>query len=388
MKYYLKYILQKLIALLLLPFHLFPVKKNRVLFLSLEGGSFYEYSCNPKYFCEYLQAARPGDYELIWLFKEPTNYSFLREKGIRTARHFSPAGLYYALTSRIVITNGGYLTWFPFRQKQVCINTWHGGGAYKRLENDTTGANAATKKRMEYAARHTAAFLSGCEAFSRHVVRGAFLYTGKILPIGTPRNDILFSGQCDILYRNVRESLRLPATGRILLYAPTFRSTTGSHGQPLNGGLLIQELNRLTGETWYLLYRMHVQAGSEPPLQSLDSHCMDVSAYPDTQQLLCAADWLITDYSSIVWDYALTDRPLILYAPDLESYRSGRGFYVDIRDWGFPLCRTEEELLAMLPEVLSGAYKNGPKLHRELLGSYESGHSCKELLAFIEKQVS
>lgn len=385
MKYYLKYILQKLIVLLLLPFHLFPVKKNRILFLSLEGGSSYEYSCNPKYFCEYLQAKRPDRYELVWLFLEPADYSYLKDKGIRTARHFSPVGLYYALTSRIVISNGGYLTWFPFRKKQICINTWHGGGAYKKLENDTAGANAATKKRMEYATRHTAAFLSGCEQFSHHVIRGAFLYTGRILPIGSPRNDILFSDQCNDLYQNVREYLNLPASCRILLYAPTFRSAADSRYCPLDGESLLRELDRLTGEDWYLLYRMHVQADSEAPLKGLNNHCLDVSAFPDTQQLLCAADWLITDYSSIVWDYALTDRPLLLYTPDLDDYCSERGFYVDIRDWGFPLCRTMDELMAIIPEILSGSYKNGSEYHRELLGSYESGHSCKELLAFIDE---
>lgn len=385
MKYYLKYILQKLIVLLLIPFHVFPIKKNRILFLSLEGGSSYEYSCNPKYFCEYLQAARPGAYEPVWLFKKPADYSFLKEKGIRTAGYFSPVGLYYTLTARIVISNGGYLTWFPFRKKQICINTWHGSGAYKKLENDFAGANAATKKRMEYASRHTTAFLSGCEQFSRHVIRGAYLYTGRILPIGMPRNDILFSGQCDILYGSVRESLHLSPVCRILLYAPTFRSSADSRSHPLHAGRLLQELNRLTGDTWYLLYRMHVQAGSGSPLGGLDSHCIDVSAYPDTQQLLCAADWLITDYSSIVWDYALTDRPLLLYTPDLDSYCRNRGFYVDIRDWGFPLCRTMKELLDTLPEILSGTYKNGPRHHRELLGSYESGHSCAALLAFIEQ---
>ena len=385
MKYYLKYILQKLIALLLLPFRLFPIKKNRILFLSLEGGSSYEYSCNPRYFCEYLLRERPGKYEPIWLFKKPADYAFLREKGIETSRHFSLRGIYYALTSRIVISNGGYLTWFPFRKNQLCINTWHGSGAYKKLENDTEGANGATKKRMIYAGRHTAAFLSGCEQFSRHVIRGAFLYPGTILPIGMPRNDIFFSGQDSTFYRTVREKLHLPAKCRVLLYAPTFRPSADGQGHPLIADRLLQKLEQLTGETWYLFHRMHVQAGSEARLCGTNSHCVDVSAYPDTQQLLCASDWLITDYSSIVWDYALTDRPLLLYTPDLDSYCSQRGFYVDIRDWGFPLYCTMEALLDDLPTILSGAYKNGPKHHRELLGSYESGHSCTALLDFIEK---
>lgn len=387
MKYYLKYILQKIIAWPLFLLHIFPVKKNRMLFLSLEGGSSWEYSCNPRYFCEYLLNTRPEAFEMVWLFKKPENYTFLRKKGVRTARYFSLKGVYYALTSRVVISNGGYLTWFPFRREQLCINTWHGSGAYKKLENDTAGANTATKKRMEHAARHTAAFVSGCEQFSRHVIRGAFLYNGEILPIGMPRNDIFFSESRDAFYQSVRSAFGLPENCRLLLYAPTFRSYRGEKIPALDAGLLLQTLCRLTGEEWYLLYRAHIQAGAGACLDNLTKRCLDASSYPDTQQLLCASDWLITDYSSIVWDFALTDRPLLLYTPDLDSYCSGRGFYVDIRDWGFPLCRTMEELTEMLPSMLSGTYKNGPRHHRELLGSYESGHSCACLLDYILKNI-
>ena len=386
MKYYFKYILQKLITLPLFLLRIFPVKKNRILFLSLEGGSLCEYACNPKYFCEYLLKTRPHGFELVWLFKKPENYTFLREKGIRTARHFTPKGFYYTLTSQIVISNGGYMTRFPFRREQLCINTWHGGGAYKKLENDAAGANAATRKRMEHAARHTDAFLSGCEQFSRHVIRGAFLYSGEILPVGMPRNDIFFSGQKDIFYKSVRQAFSLPESVRILLYAPTFRTHTPKY-PALDAGFLLEKLRRLTGENWYLLYRAHIQSGDVACLKNLTDHCLDASAYPDTQELLCAADWLITDYSSIVWDFSLTDRPLLLYTPDLDDYCRGRGFYVDIRDWGFPICHTMEELTKTLPQLLSGVYKNGPEHHRELLGSYESGHSCADLLDYILKHL-
>lgn len=386
MKYYIKYILQKLICIVLFPLRIFPIQDNRILFLSLEGGSSYEYSCNPKYFCEYLCRERAGQYEMVWLFQKPENYRFLNERGIRTAAYFSLRGLYYALTSRTVISNGGYLTWFPFRRKQLCINTWHGSGAYKKLENDAAGANRATGKRMEHAAKHTAAFLSGCSQFSRHVIRGAFLYDGEILPIGMPRNDIFFSERKEELYKTVRKTLGLPDTCRILFYAPTFRSRKDSC-ETLDAKTALSELNRLTGEDWRLLYRMHIQADSASPLCGLTDHCVDVSGYPDTQELLCAADWLITDYSSIVWDFSLTDRPLLLYTPDLDDYCAQRGFYVDIHEWGFPLCRTMEELKRTIHEMTEGAYIEGPEYHRKLLGSYERGRSCAALLDYIEGEL-
>ena len=255
MKYYLKYIIQKLIALALLPFHLFPIRKNRILFLSLEGGSSYEYSCNPKYFCEYILEKCPDAFEPVWLFRHPENYTSLQDRGIRTAQHFTPRGIYYALTSQIVISNGGYLTWFPFRKKQIRINTWHGGGAYKRLENDMTGANSATKKRMEYASRNTTAYLSSGREFSHHVIRGAFLYTGEILPIGMPRNDIFFSGNKEAFYESVRKELQLPADSRLLLYAPTFRSDTGQKRQTLalQADILLNNGTCCTGCTFRLV---------------------------------------------------------------------------------------------------------------------------------------
>lgn len=387
MKYYVKYILQKLIVLCLLPFRLLPIKQNRILFLSLEGGSAWEYSCNPRAFCEYLLAEAPDEYEIVWLFREPEKYAFLHEKGIRTARHFTPRGLAYALTSRIVITNGGYLTWFPFRRGQICVNTWHGGGAYKRLENDMTGANRATRKRMEYSARHTAAFLSSCEVFSRLVIRKGFLYKGKILPIGMPRNDIFFSPACSERARSVREELGLPADYRLVLYAPTFRPA-GTIKEALPAETLLDYLIKQTGEDWRLLCRAHIQAESTPASSGKDDRILDVTAYPETQSLLCAADLLITDYSSILWDYALTDRPILLFTPDLEEYTGTRGFYYDIQDWGFPLCRNKDELLTALEETLAGAHRDASARHQALLGSYETGHACEELLRYLRQASS
>ncbi len=387
MKYYVKYILQKLIALCLLPFRLLPIRQNRILFLSLEGGSAWEYSCNPRAFCEYLLAEAPDEYEIVWLFREPEKYAFLHEKGIRTARHFTLQGIAYALTSRIVITNGGYLTWFPFRRGQLCVNTWHGGGAYKRLENDMTGANRATRKRMEYSARHTTAFISTCEAFSRLVIRDGFLYKGEILPIGMPRNDIFFSPACEERSRSVREELGLPASCRLALYAPTFRPA-GTIKEALPAEALLDCLIKQTGEDWHLLYRAHIQAEDAADPAGRDPRILDVTSYPETQSLLCAADLLITDYSSILWDYALTDRPVLLFTPDLEDYTEKRGFYYDIREWGFPLCRNSSELLTVLKETLAGAHRDASARHRALLGSYETGHACEELLRYLRQASS
>ena len=81
------------------------------------------------------------------------------------------------------------------------------------------------------------------------------------------------------------------------------------------------------------------------------------------------------------------DRPLLLYTPDLDDYCAQRGFYVDIHEWGFPLCRTMEELKHTIHEMTEGAYIEGPEYHRKLLGSYETGRSCAALLDYIEGEL-
>ncbi|MGN0204633.1 MAG: CDP-glycerol glycerophosphotransferase family protein [Coprococcus sp.] len=386
MKQFLNYIFRKFMTACLIPFRLFPIRQNRILFISLEGGSQYEYSCNPKYFCEYLLDKCPHTYEIVWLFAHPDNYEHLKAKGIRTAKHFTPKGIYYALTSRVVLSNGGYFAWFPFRKKQLCINTWHGGGAYKKLENDMQNANSITKKRMLFAAHNMNAYISSCKQFTDHVIRKAFLFNGTVLSIGMPRNDLFFSEKKDFFYHEIRKKYQLPETCRILLYVPTFRTEHPEFFQKLDAAAVLGKLSQRTGEDWYLFNHSHTKADGRTDITNENNHCLDVSRYPDIQELLCAADWMISDYSSVIWDYCQTQRPLLLYVPDLKYYISNRGFYLDIRQWGFPLCQSMDELLNEIETVPDDAQDKALH-HLQLLGSYENGQACCSLLKYIERNI-
>ncbi len=387
MKYHIKCILQKLIVVFLLPFRLCPIKQGQILFLSLEGGSTFEYSCNPKYICEYFLTNPCDKHQLVWLFRHPENYSFLEEQGIKTGKHFTLKGFYYALTSQFVITNGGYLTWFPFRKQQTVINTWHGGGAYKKLENDMKGANKASASRMMHSANHTSLFLSSSKLFTDFVIRGAFGYQGDILSCGMPRNDCLLTDSDKVIQRSkVLKRLQLPDTTKIVLYTPTFRGENATDFQPLQADRILSLLQEQDGKDWQLLYRTHVQSHNSSQIVGTDNSCIDVSSYPDTQELLCAADMLITDYSSIIWDYCLTDKPLFLYTPDFESYTLDRGFYLDMKEWGYPLCLTMDNLLEQIENVLTEKTFFNSKTHKELLGSLETGKAAEAVYNYITQK--
>lgn len=384
MKYHIKVFVQKMIAILIFPIRLFPVKPGRILFLSLEGGSLDEYSCNPKYICEYFLKHPTGKHELVWLFRNPALHADLKEKGIVTGKHFTPKGVYYALTSETVITNGGYLTWFPFRRSQTVINTWHGGGAYKKLENDMRGANHASMVRMQHAAKNTDLFLSSSGLFTEHVIRGAFSYRGEVMSCGMPRNDCLLNASETTFSKDVLlEKLNLPENAKLLLYAPTFRGDEAKDFLPLQVNDLYNVLNSAGQDKWYILYRSHLHSHAAVQIEDPDGRCINVSAFPDTQELLFGIDMMITDYSSIVWDFCLTDKPLYLYTPDYETYTADRGFYLDMEKWGYPLCRTMESLLAEIRKQQEGVPFTASKYHRELLDNSETGQASKAVYDYI-----
>lgn len=105
----------------------------------------------------------------------------------------------------------------------------------------------------------------------------------------------------------------------------------------------------------------------------------DVSDYPEMQDLLCTADMLITDYSSSVWDYSFTYRPCFLFTPDLEEYKKKTDFYTPIEEWGFPICKTNEELRKQIEAFDENKFKQAMIRHHENLGSYEKGTATEEV---------
>ena len=114
---------------------------------------------------------------------------------------------------------------------------------------------------------------------------------------------------------------------------------------------------------------------------------VDVSEYPDMQELLCACDVLITDYSSSIWDYSFTYKPCFLYVTDLEKYTSERGFGKDIYSWGFPVCKTDEELYQAIINFDEDKFKKKMKKHHEDLGSFEDGYATKRVCEYLIKEM-
>ncbi len=168
--------------------------------------------------------------------------------------------------------------------------------------------------------------------------------------IGIPRTDVFFDPAGHARAEEaVRARYGLTAGRRVLLYAPTFRGTGPRDAR--DAGLLdVAALHATLGDGWVLLLRLHpliATAATLPP--GLEAFAIDVSGWPDMNELLLVADVLVTDYSSVLFEYALLERPMAFLAPDADAYTAERGLYLDLRtDLPGPVFATTAELAAHL----------------------------------------
>lgn len=362
-------------------FCLFPIKRNRILFESYKGRS---YSCNPKYLCEYLMKNTPGRYEMIWVLNEPERVDL--PGYIKKVKKKSIENFYYHMTSRFIVVNMTDDVFIPKRKNQIVINTWHAGGAYKKVGLSFETTNSMVNKWQDGIVRkETTYYVTSSELFTKFNIHEAYQYEGMILECGMPRNDLFFDeGRSVSIKKRVRSQLGL-TNKLIVLYAPTFR---GDYGNAKNASFVlpfgkIMHLYQTLGRKTVILNRSHYSIGSKG--HNVSGMVMDVSDYPDMQELLACADILITDYSSSIWDFALTGKPCVLFVPDREEYLRERGTYTPMEEWPGFMANNEDELLTLLAHLDEN--RSRKKASESLLryGSYERGTACQTLAELINE---
>ncbi len=354
---------------------LFPIRRE-IVFSSYEGK---RVGCNPESICDELITQHPElRKNIVWIYRRDADRLHLYDKGLKTVPYGGIPYFFHILTAKVLVFNDLQKSSFiPFRKDQFMLQTWHGCGLYKKVGHDIPGASRSYHKHLDYIASHISLFSSGCRSFTETVIRGAFGYNGEVLEIGLPRNDVLLSKEKrKYWYEQVRDELNLPLDQKLILVAPTFRNGGFSNLQFVEDPLVTEALTNRFGNFIYLL-RTHYM---DDPAKSLPANCIDVTSWPDMQELLCAADVLISDYSSCIWDFSLTEKPCLLYAPDLSDYQNERDFYLNIHEWPFPLSTNPDEFINTINEFNPKSYQFAVKDHLKALGSTETG-KASQLLA-------
>jgi CDP-glycerol glycerophosphotransferase len=187
-------------------------------------------------------------------------------------------------------------------------------------------------------------------------MRGAFRYDGDFLELGYPRNDMFYTPDRDVIAARMRRRFNIRDDQRVILYAPTFRDDQTSQPGAFTFEMPIdlERFHETFGESTVLLLRMHVHVRARIVIPEHLKHLVfNVSSYPEIQHLYLASDVLITDYSSVFFDYAALRRPILFYAYDLDHYRDVlRGFYLDYeRELPGAIVTNEDELLHALQNL-------------------------------------
>lgn len=364
-----KYIGVWTLRIILNVFNIFPIKSNRVMFYSFNGK---QYSCNPRCISDALRHQK--GIEIWWAFKDPGAIGV--DEGIRKVRYRSVQYYYLAKTSKVVVFNVQGYGELARRNNQVFIQTWHASNGYKKVGN----RKGMDLKLFRLGNRDYSYVLSGAKSMSERRVRGTLGFAGEIIP-GTPRMDMLVNGGDDTIIDKVKIGLGIPSGSKLVLYAPTWRSGRSESEYGLDYTRLREALSKRFGGGWTVAVRMHPNVKHTGEIDR--EGVADATDYPDMQELLYAADVLISDYSSCIWDYSFTYKPCFLFCYDLKEYYSDKSFEIPIEKWRFPISEDIGELEAQIENYDEDEFVNAMKLHQSEMGALEDGKATERVCRLI-----
>ncbi|MFD9907211.1 CDP-glycerol glycerophosphotransferase family protein [Streptomyces sp. NPDC059063] len=294
---------------------------------------------------------RGADVEHLWVTHDQQTQVPPGARGV--AEH--SAAWYEALARcRRIVTAGHLPDFFERRDGQTVVQTWN-GAPLKRIGTDLTDTLYADHHHLDALPRLSSQWnvLVSPGRFATEHLGRALAYDGEVLEAGSPRNDVLFADDRRKVAERVRRELGLAPDKRIVLYAPTYRDhLAAAPGRfRYEAALDLRAAERTLGDDHVLLVRKHPLTSGRLPGAGT-GFVRDVTAHPRAAELLLIADVLVTDYSSLMFDFAHTGRPMLFHTYDLEHYRDTvRGFYLDFET------RAPGPLLASTGEVL-GALKD------------------------------
>ncbi len=348
----------------------------RFVYNAFEG----RYSDSPRVLYEEL-LRRGGDYSHVWLTAPAHASAF--PPGTATAGYGTREGRAALEAADVVIANTHTDVDWCKPPDTLYLQTWH-GTPLKRLHRDALWAPPG---RHEQLSRDVARWdlLVSPNRVSTPLLRQAFRYDGELLESGYPRNDVLSAPDRDERRAAVRRELEIPEDRTVVLYAPTWRDdeVLPEGGKAFRLALDVDEFAGRLGADHVLLLRLHhlltarLEAIEHPSVR-------DVSLYPDISRLYLAADVLVTDYSSTMFDFAITGRPMLFYTYDLEDYRSRqRGFYFELEpEAPGPLLETSTQVVDALRELPAVAERHQERYARfqDRFCHLEDGHATGRVL--------
>ncbi|MGY1719215.1 CDP-glycerol glycerophosphotransferase family protein [Blastococcus sp. SYSU DS0552] len=320
-----------------------------------------------------------------WLSAPHTQATFPAD--VETLTFGSPESIAALEGADLVISNDHIPLDWQKRPGTTYLQTWH-GTMLKRIHNDVLWA---PEGRLAYLDQDIARWdlLLSPNAVTTERLRKAFGFTGPIHETGLPRNDLLCSPRREELRTQVRADLGIEPGQTAVLYTPTWRDDLvfeKAASKDFEFAIDLEDFSARLGEDHVLLLRLHNMVMDR--LEIVDGSAVrDVCNHPDIRDLYLAADLMVTDYSSTMFDFAITGRPLLFYTYDLENYRDQlRGFYFDLEDVApGPLVRDSRELVSAIADVdgIRSEYAERYARFQEMFCHLEDGAAAQRVLDLL-----
>lgn len=368
-----------------------PIKPKTILYESFLGRNF---SDSPKAVYNYLQAHYPGQFKHVWISNPGVTGMPKGQPHTTVVKRFGWRYMYYLATSKFQVINMRQPKWFVKRPGTKFLATWH-GTPLKHLVFDMDNVASANPlyKQIFFQQSRQWDYLVTANQFSVDVFEHAFMYpVAKMLKSGYPRNDILSAPDRDDRARQIKKKLGIPLDKKIILYAPTWRDDDyyGVGDYKFTLKLDINRLKRELGDEYVLVLRTHYFITEHLDTTGFGDFVYNESSYDDIAELYLISDVLITDYSSVFFDYAILKRPILYFVYDYEKYGSVlRGFYLDMeKDLPGPLLKTNDDVLDALhhlPQVTQD-YAAAYAKFSQRFNAWEDGHASQRVVeAFFDE---
>ncbi|MFD4867392.1 CDP-glycerol glycerophosphotransferase family protein [Streptomyces sp. NPDC058412] len=319
-----------------------------VLFDAFKGT---QYSDSPRALHEEM-VRRGVDLEHLWVVRDD---QVAVPPTARPVRMWSPDWYEAMGRARYIVANNHLPDWFQKRDGQVVVQTWH-GTPLKRIGHDIEAVHFADKRYLERVEKEVQNWdmLVSPNSFSTPILKRAFQFPGEMVESGYPRNDVLRRADSGRRAAEVRHRIGLPPGKKVIMYAPTWRDdqfyAPGKY--KLDFRIDLDEAKAQLSHDHVLLVRRHPNV-VDPVPGAGDGFVYDVSDYPDMADLSLITDVMITDYSSLMFDFVNTGRPILFFTYDLDHYRDTlRGFYFDFEQSApGPLVYTSPELIGAIRNI-------------------------------------
>ena len=276
------------------------------------------------------------------------------------------------------------------------IQTWHGTPLKKlALDMESVSIDGDTDlgkyKKAFYQDSRAWDYLISQNRYSTDIFRRAFAFNKEVLEIGYPRNDILFQGNRPEYIENLKKEMGLPSDKKVLLYAPTWRDNQfydkGAYkfASTLDFDLLQEKL----GKDYVCIVKYHYLVKDQLDWSKYRGFVYQFDMCEDIAQLYLVADMMITDYSSVMFDYSLLKRPMLFFAYDLENYKDNlRGFYFDfIEEAPGPITRTTKELIESIQQYNPEDFEEKYKAFHQKYNHADDGNASKNMVQLIGKLI-